>query len=273
MRSTGSRSRDGRGRSSSTCRTRRVHSEFVPAERHKGRYAGKPVRPSADDGSRRRTATASRCGCRTSATAGTASTIPYHSDARRRRVLPALRRDAARASTTASAGCSTRCEQRGELDSTLVVYMGDNGFAFGEHGLIDKRTAYEESMRVPMLVHCPELFAPADGESNGRRQHRHRADAARGGRAERARRTWTARACLAAGARANACRGATRCSTNTTGSATSRRRRRIHALRGDRYKYIRYHGVWDIDELSICRPTRRDAQPDPRSRPAQRARR
>ena len=36
--------------------------------------------------------------------------------------------------------------------------MGDNGFAFGEHGLIDKRTAYEESMRVPMLMQCPELF-------------------------------------------------------------------------------------------------------------------
>ncbi len=25
--------------------------------------------------------------------------------------------------------------------------MGDNGFMFGEHGLIDKRCAYEESMR------------------------------------------------------------------------------------------------------------------------------
>ena len=47
---------------------------------------------------------------------------------------------------------------RGELDSTLVIYMGDNGFAFGEHGLIDKRTAYEESMRVPLLARCPELF-------------------------------------------------------------------------------------------------------------------
>ena len=40
--------------------------------------------------------------------------------------------------------------RRGELDSTLIIYMGDNGFAFGEHGLIDKRTAYEESMRF----HC-----------------------------------------------------------------------------------------------------------------------
>ena len=37
--------------------------------------------------------------------------------------------------------------------------MGDNGFAFGEHGLIDKRTFYEESVKVPFLVHCPELFS------------------------------------------------------------------------------------------------------------------
>src|SRR5262249_50098422 len=47
---------------------------------------------------------------------------------------------------------------RGLLDSTLIIYMGDNGFAFEEHGLIDKRTANEESMRVPMIAHCPELF-------------------------------------------------------------------------------------------------------------------
>jgi len=37
--------------------------------------------------------------------------------------------------------------------------MGDNGFAFGEHGLIDKRTFYEESVKVPLLVYCPELFS------------------------------------------------------------------------------------------------------------------
>ncbi len=42
--------------------------------------------------------------------------------------------------------------------NTLVIYMGDNGFSWGEHGLIDKRHAYEESIKVPMLVHCPELF-------------------------------------------------------------------------------------------------------------------
>ncbi|MEZ4699211.1 MAG: sulfatase [Rhodothermales bacterium] len=46
-------------------------------------------------------------------------------------------------------------ESSGLIENTLVVYMGDNGFSFGEHGLIDKRQAYEESMRVPMLVYAP----------------------------------------------------------------------------------------------------------------------
>ncbi len=41
-------------------------------------------------------------------------------------------------------------------DETLVIYMGDNGFSFGEHGLIDKRHFYEESARVPLLVRWPE---------------------------------------------------------------------------------------------------------------------
>ena len=43
--------------------------------------------------------------------------------------------------------------------STLVIYMGDNGFSFGEHGLIDKRHFYEESVKVPFLVYCPEIFS------------------------------------------------------------------------------------------------------------------
>ena len=50
-------------------------------------------------------------------------------------------------------------KKMGIHDETLVIYMGDNGFMFGEHGLIDKRVAYETSIRVPMLMQCPELFA------------------------------------------------------------------------------------------------------------------
>jgi N-acetylglucosamine-6-sulfatase len=44
------------------------------------------------------------------------------------------------------------------LDDTLVIYMGDNGYMWGEHGLIDKRAMYEPSIRVPMMAHCPSLF-------------------------------------------------------------------------------------------------------------------
>ncbi len=49
-------------------------------------------------------------------------------------------------------------KETGMYESTLIIYMGDNGFSFGEHGLIDKRHFYEESVKVPLLVSCPELF-------------------------------------------------------------------------------------------------------------------
>lgn len=49
---------------------------------------------------------------------------------------------------------------QGMQDNTMVVYMGDNGFSFGEHGLIDKRHAYEESMRVPLLIWAPGMVKP-----------------------------------------------------------------------------------------------------------------
>jgi N-acetylglucosamine-6-sulfatase len=48
----------------------------------------------------------------------------------------------------------------GLQNNTMVVYMGDNGFSFGEHGLIDKRHAYEESMRVPLLIWAPGMIKP-----------------------------------------------------------------------------------------------------------------
>ncbi len=51
-------------------------------------------------------------------------------------------------------------DSQGLKDNTMIVYMGDNGFSFGEHGLIDKRHAYEESMRVPLLVWAPGMVKP-----------------------------------------------------------------------------------------------------------------
>lgn len=51
-------------------------------------------------------------------------------------------------------------DKAGLADSTMVIYMGDNGFELGEHGFYDKRDAFEESIRVPMLVYAPGLIKP-----------------------------------------------------------------------------------------------------------------
>ncbi|MEN8681007.1 MAG: sulfatase [Akkermansiaceae bacterium] len=43
----------------------------------------------------------------------------------------------------------------GELDNTVIIYTGDQGFFLGEHDLMDKRWMYEEAMRMPFIVHWP----------------------------------------------------------------------------------------------------------------------
>ena len=45
----------------------------------------------------------------------------------------------------------------GELDNTVVIFMGDNGLLEGEHGMVDKRTMHEASIRVPLIVRYPGL--------------------------------------------------------------------------------------------------------------------
>ena len=125
--------------------------------------------------------------------------------------------------------------------------MGDNGFAFGEHGLIDKRTAYEESMRVPLLARCPELF------SGGRTVNEVVAgldimptvmDAARApvpagldGKSwlpvvKREKTEWRKELLYEYYWERNFPQTPT-----------------MHALRGDKFKFIRYQGIWDLDEL------------------------
>ena len=43
---------------------------------------------------------------------------------------------------------------------TVIIYGSDNGFAFGEHGLIDKRDAYEASIRIPLMARWPGMIKP-----------------------------------------------------------------------------------------------------------------
>lgn len=47
-------------------------------------------------------------------------------------------------------------ERENLADNTVVIYAGDQGFFLGENGWFDKRWIYEESMRMPLIVHWPE---------------------------------------------------------------------------------------------------------------------
>jgi len=50
-------------------------------------------------------------------------------------------------------------ERRKELDDTVVVFTSDHGYFYGEHYLgHERRLAYEETIRIPMLIRYPEIF-------------------------------------------------------------------------------------------------------------------
>ncbi len=138
-------------------------------------------------------------------------------------------------------------QEAGLSESTLVIYMGDNGFQFGEHGLIDKRTAYEASMRVPMLAYSPGLIKPGTVVK------------------EVVANIDIAPTVLeAAGLKAPDYMDGKSFLPLLKGRQTDWRTAllyeyywernfpqtpTLYALRGDRYKYIHVHGLWDIDEL------------------------
>ncbi|MEM7143825.1 MAG: sulfatase [Verrucomicrobiota bacterium] len=138
-------------------------------------------------------------------------------------------------------------KEMGIHDETLVIYMGDNGYLFGEHGLIDKRVAYETSARVPMLMQCPELFgggtvveevvanidiAPTVMEAMGLQKPPHM--------------DGNSFLPLARGEEVPWRDYFLYCyywEPNYPQTPTH------FSLRGNQYKYITYYGVWDTDEL------------------------
>jgi len=223
-----------------------VHADFIPAERHKGRYANERFEKPATWNPAPGKESLRPMWVQNQRNSWHGVDFPYHStleigDYYKRYCETLLAVD------ESISALLEHLRRRGLLESTLVLYMGDNGFAFGEHGLIDKRTAYEESMRVPMMMHCPELFkagttvnevvanidvAPSLLEAAGLQapthmQGRNMLPLARGERI-----AWRDSLLYEYYWERNFPQ------TPTT-----------HAMRGDRYKYIRYHGIWDIDEL------------------------
>jgi N-acetylglucosamine-6-sulfatase len=52
-------------------------------------------------------------------------------------------------------------EATGQLDETVIIFTSDHGYFYGEHGLNpQRRLAYEETARIPMLVRYPSLVEP-----------------------------------------------------------------------------------------------------------------
>jgi N-acetylglucosamine-6-sulfatase len=223
-----------------------VHAEFEPAPRHKGRYQDAKFEPPPTMAATGEMARNRPMWVQNQRNSWHGVEYPYHSDLdigeyykRYAETLLAVDDSIGRVLDA--------LRKRGQLDSTLIIYMGDNGFAFGEHGLIDKRTAYEESMRVPMLVRCPELF------SGGKTIEPVIANID------------VAPACLAAaGLEAPSTYDGASFLPILQGTQVPWRESllyeyywernfpqtpTIHALRGDRFKYIRYHGIWDLNEL------------------------
>jgi len=56
-------------------------------------------------------------------------------------------------------------DERAETENTLVFFLSDNGFLWGEHGLTRKMLPYEESVGIPLLMRWPETVAPARVDS------------------------------------------------------------------------------------------------------------
>lgn len=49
----------------------------------------------------------------------------------------------------------------GELNNTVFVFTSDHGYWYGEHGLsVERRLAYEEGIRIPLLIRYPPLIEP-----------------------------------------------------------------------------------------------------------------
>ncbi len=219
-----------------------VHSEFVPAERHRGRYRDQPLPIPA---SRTHHAHAPMW-VQNQRNSWHGVDFAYHSDldiaAYYRRYCETL------LAVDESVGrVLAALRERGQLEDTLVVYMGDNGFGFGEHGLIDKRTAYEWSIRVPLLMQCPgvipagtvvtQLVANIDlgptlleaagaaplPDADGRS-------------------FWPL-------VRGQSTPWRTELLYEYFWEKNFPHTPTLHALRGERYKYVHVHGLWDLDEL------------------------
>jgi N-acetylglucosamine-6-sulfatase len=142
-------------------------------------------------------------------------------------------------------------------DNTLVIYMSDNGFSLGEHGLIDKRHAYEESIRIPMIAWGPGMV-PAGKQAEDMVRNIDIAPTILELAGTQTTKPVDGRSVLPV-LRGERMESAGELLYEYYWEHAFPHTPTTFALRGDRYKYIYYHGVWDTHELF-------DLQTDPLER-------
>jgi len=148
-----------------------MHADFIPAERHKDLYAPSDlIEPPSyrDDLSgkprwqRERVLRGGRLQ-RPAPPGGIPDALPV-ADWDPHSVINQRRLDWHRTLAAVDEGVGAVLDllaARGWADNTVVIFAGDNGFFLGEHhDLSDKRLAYEESIRVPLLACGPGVEAP-----------------------------------------------------------------------------------------------------------------
>ena len=134
-----------------------VHANFRPAERHQGLYSDVEFALPENSADKPEYYEGKPMWVRNQRNSWHGVDFAYHSDLD----ISAYMRDYYRtlAAVDESLGrLLAWIDNQDNAEKTVIVLMGDNGFLFGEHGLIDKRNAYEESMRVPLLAYAPGRF-------------------------------------------------------------------------------------------------------------------
>ncbi|HEU4645029.1 MAG TPA: sulfatase-like hydrolase/transferase [Burkholderiales bacterium] len=130
---------------------------YIPAERHRGLYVNAQFRKTPNMRSTRELVK--------QAPAWTEA-FELRGGERARALLAAIQagsqeeiRQRARMMASVDEGVGMLLEslaRQNKLDDTLILFLGDNGYFFGEHGLgPERRFAYEEGIRSPFVLRYP----------------------------------------------------------------------------------------------------------------------
>ena len=133
--------------------------------------------------------------------------------------------------------------------NTMIVFYSDNGYLTGDHGLTDKRNAYEGSVRVPMLVWAPGLVPHGVSEAVVRNLDLAPSFLDLAGIPKPAQMEGASWLPLAEGGMADATWKPGDFIYEYYWEWTFPINPTTFAIERDRIKYIQYHGVWDMEEL------------------------